>query len=482
MRLVSSCGQFPVGEEIRTRSFAEADFAMFAERLREETALLRYLFENRGLSQREHVAGFELEAWLVDGEGRAHPDNAVFLERLKHGLVVPELAKFNVEINGSPTSLQGKSFSRLHDELRATWTKCVNCARMIDVHLLQIGILPTISVDDLHTGNMSGMTRFAALNEQVLERRGGAPFQIDISGLTRLQRTHPNVLLEAAATSFQVHLQVQPEHAAALYNASLLASAACVGAATNSPMFLGKQLWMETRIPVFEQSVDVGADGFKHVTFGSGYVQQSLFEVFEENLAAYQPLIPQVDDAAPSRFAHLRLHNGTIWRWNRPLVGFDYDGTPHLRLEHRVIPAGPSLIDNIANAAFFYGLVLNFAEEIEALRDEIPFAAAKRNFYRAARHGIDAEVHWRGGEVAHLKDLILRELLPRARLGLLSQNIPESEVQEFLHIVARRVELAQTGAHFMRAWLAKHGAHYERLVLAYLDRQTEGAPVYQWRI
>ncbi|MCY4041761.1 MAG: glutamate--cysteine ligase [Gammaproteobacteria bacterium] len=471
-----------MGEEIRTRSFAEEDFAVFAERLREETELLRYLFENRGLSQREHVAGFELEAWLVDQEGRARPDNAVFLKRLKHGLVVPELAKFNVEINGSPTSLQGKAFSRLNDELLATWTKCVNCARMLGAHVLQIGILPTIQVEDLHTDNMSGMTRFAALNDQVLERRGGAPFQIDIRGEARLRRTHPNVLLEAAATSFQVHLQVKPESAAALYNASLLASAACVGAATNSPMFLGKQLWMETRIPVFEQSVDVGADDFKHVTFGSGYVRDSLFEVFAENLASYQPLIPQVDDAAPSRFAHLRLHNGTVWRWNRPLVGFDYDGTPHLRLEHRVIPAGPSLIDNIANAAFFYGLVLNFAEEIDALGEEIPFAEARRNFYRAARHGTDAQVRWRGGEVTRLKDLLLRELLPRARLGLLSENIPESEVHEFLHIVARRVEQDQTGAHWMRSWLGEHGDDHHGLVLAYLDRQTDGAPVHEWSV
>ena len=482
MQPVSLIWGFHLGEEIRTRTFSEADFTAFRQRLSEETELLRYLFENRGLSEREHVAGFELEAWLVNNEGRAHPGNANFLQRLKHGLVVPELAKFNVEINGSPTSLQGKTFSRLHDELRATWTKCVNCAHMLGIHLLQVGILPTIAVDDLHVGNMSGLTRFAALNDQMLQRRGGQPFQMDISGEERLRRTHPNVLLEAAATSFQVHLQVRPENAGALYNASLLASAACVGAATNSPMFLGRQLWMETRIPVFEQSVDVGSDAYKHVTFGSGYVRESLFEVFAENLAEYQPLIPQVDEVAPSRFAHLRLHNGTVWRWNRPLVGFDYDGVPHLRLEHRVIPAGPSLVDNIANAAFFYGLVLNLAGEMERLVDEIPFAEARRNFYRAARHGLDAQVRWRGGEVGQLKDLLLRELLPRARLGLLGENIPEPEVHEFLNIVAERVERRQTGAHWMRAWLAKHGKDERALVLAYLERQTEGAPVHQWRL
>ena len=471
-----------MGEEIRTRTFSEADFASFRQRLTEETSLLRYLFENRGLSQREHVAGFELEAWLVDDAGAARPENAVFLQRLKHGLVVPELAKFNVEINGSPTSLQGKAFSRLHDELRATWTKCVNCAHMLGEHILQVGILPTISIDDLHEGNMSGMTRFAALNEQVLARRGGQPFQVDIRGEERLRRNHPNVLLEAAATSFQVHLQVRPENAGALYNASLLASAACLGAATNSPTFLGRNLWMETRIPVFEQAVNVGSDAYKHVTFGSGYVRESLFEVFEENLTKYEPLIPQVDEVAPSRFAHLRLHNGTVWRWNRPLVGFDYDGVPHLRLEHRVIPAGPSLIDNIANAAFFYGLVLNLADEADTLCEEIPFELAKRNFYRAARHGLNAKVQWRAGESAELKDLLLRELLPRARLGLLRENIPESEVNEFLSIIARRVETEQTGAHWMRAWQDKHGKDFSKLVIAYLQRQTEGAPVHLWQL
>ena len=469
-----------MGEEIRTRTFAEEDFTVFAERLSEETTLLRHLHENRGLSQREHVAGFELEAWLLDMHGAPHPDNAAYLAHLKHGLVVPELAKFNIEINGSPTSLQGKAFSRLHDELHATWVKCVNCARMLGINILQIGILPTISVDDLSVDNMSGMTRFAALNDQVLGRRGGQPFQIDIGGEQRLRRTHPNVLLEAAATSFQVHLQVTPSNAAALYNAAQLASAACLGAATNAPMFLGRQLWMETRIPVFEQSVDVGSDAFKHVTFGSGYVRESLLEVFEENLSAYQTLIPQVDDTPPSRFSHLRLHNGTIWRWNRPLIGFDYDGVPHLRLEHRVIPAGPTLLDNIANAAFFYGLVLNFATDINALVEEIPFAYAKRNFYRSARHGLDAKVYWRNGEVCGLKDLLLRELLPRSRLGLLSQNIPETEVHEFLNIVANRVEAMQTGAHWIRAWLGNHGADYQGLVLAYLERQMDGAPVHEW--
>lgn len=471
-----------MGEEIRTRNFTRSDFEEFRERLREETSLLRYLFENRGLSEREHVAGFELEAWLLDPQGDAYPDNENFLKRVKHGLVVPELAKFNIELNGSPTSLQGRAFSRLHDELGATWTKCLNCARMLGVHLLQIGILPTIAAEDLQAENMSGLTRFAALNEQALLRRDNHPFRIDISGVERLRRTHPSVLMEAAATSFQVHLQVQPNTAADLYNAAVLASAACVGAATNSPLFLGRQLWMETRIPVFEQSVDVGSDAFKHVTFGSGYVRKSLLEVFEENLRHYDPLIPQVDDSPPGRFTHLRLHNGTVWRWNRPLVGFDYDGVPHLRLEHRVIPAGPSLIDNIANAAFFYGLVLNFAREIDALTDEIPFEKAKRSFYRAARHGIDAPVYWRRGESVELRELLLTELLPRARLGLLSQNIPENESHEFLNIIAKRVEERQTGSHWMLRWLQEHGDDHRALVLAYLDRQSEGGPVADWPV
>ncbi len=471
-----------MGEEIRTRNFTQADFRTFRERLVEETSLLRSLVENRGLSQQEFVAGFELEAWLLDAEGRAHPGNEAFLKRVNHGLVVPELARFNVEINGSPTSLQGKAFSRLHDELGATWRKCVSCAHTLGQRLLQIGILPTITAEDLHAGNMSGMTRFAALNEQALLRRNGQPFHIDISGDEHLRRTHPSVLMEAAATSFQVHLQVQPDTAVALYNAAVLASAACVGISTNSPVFLGKRLWMETRIPVFEQSVDVGEPPFKHVTFGSGYVRDSLLEVYDENLTRYQPLIPQVVDLPPGRFAHLRLHNGTIWRWNRPLVGFDHDGVPHLRLEHRAIPAGPSLIDNIANAAFFYGLVFSFAGDIDSLAEEISFDKARRNFLSAARHGLNARVHWRGGRTPVLRDLLLSELLPRARLGLLKQRIPESEVHEFLNIVLKRVERWQTGAHWMRAWLAKYGTDYQALVLAYMERQSEGSPVAEWSL
>ena len=471
-----------MGEEIRTKNFRREDFLAFHKLLEEETTLLRSLFANQGLSNREFVAGFELEAWLLDSAGNANPKNEMFLRSLKHGLVVPELAKFNIELNGSPTSLQGKAFSRLHDELGATWNKCLNCAHMLGISLLQIGILPTISAEDLSAENMSGLTRYAALNEQALERRAGQPFRIDISGPERLRRTHPNVLLESAATSFQVHLQVQPATAAAMYNAAILASAPCVGVSTNSPLFLGKHLWMETRIPVFEQAVDVGSKDFKHVTFGSGYVENSLYEVFEENLKQYQVLIPQIYEAPRSRFAHLRLHNGTIWRWNRPLVGFDYDGVPHLRIEHRVIPAGPSLMDSIANAAFFYGLVLNFAEEVDELTQTIPFHKARLNFYRSARHGLDASVHWRHGEIVDLRELVLTELLPRARLGLLSQKIPEAEVHEFLGIIEARVEGRQTGAHWIRAWLEEHGEDHQALTLAYLERQSHGIPVHQWSV
>lgn len=471
-----------MGEEIRTKNFVREDFVAFHKCLEEETSLLGSLFSNQGLSNREFVAGFELEAWLLDSSGNVHPENEMFLRSLKHGLVVPELAKFNIEINGSPTSLQGKAFSRLHDELGATWNKCLNCAHMLGINLLQIGILPTISAEDLSADNMSGLTRYAALNEQALERRGGEPFRIDISGPDRLRRTHQSVLLESAATSFQVHLQVQPATAAAMYNASILASAPCVGVATNSPLFLGKHLWMETRIPVFEQAVDIGSREYKHVTFGSGYAKRSLYEVFEENLAKYQILIPQLYEAPRSRFAHLRLHNGTIWRWNRPLVGFDYDGVPHIRIEHRVIPAGPSLLDSIANAAFFYGLVLNFSEESETLEECIPFQKAKLNFYRAARHGLEARVHWRHGEVVALRELVLTELLPRARLGLLGQRIPEAEVHDFLSIIESRVEARQTGAHWIRAWLEDHGEDHQAVTLAYLERQTEGAPVHEWTL
>jgi hypothetical protein len=335
-----------MGKEIDSSGFTVDDFARFHQRLAIETrhahaAYARGDFANAGL-----VAGFELEAWLVDEKLSPVPRNVSFLERLASPLVVPELSRFNVELNGTPQPLRGGALSRLECELTATWQQCLRVAREEESALIAIGTLPTVHESDLSLASMSPSRRYAMLNEQILVLRGGRPLALDISGIDSLCTTHADVMLEAATTSFQVHLQTPAGEAARTYNASLLLAAPLVALAANSPFLFERALWHETRIPLFEQAVDCcDPEHPEHlrVTFGSGYLGADPTACFAENLSSYTVLLPFEVPSPVQSYAHLRLHNGTIWRWIRMLIGFDDNDQPHLRVEQRVMPAGPSL-------------------------------------------------------------------------------------------------------------------------------------------
>ena len=326
-----------MGDEIERRYFGADDFSEFRRRLDAETALLRQQFQAGEFSDRGDVAGFELEAWLVDERGDPVPENDCYLAALDNPLVVPELAAYNVELNGSPTALIGRVFSRLHDELTATWQACRNAARARSCQVVAIGILPTVDESKLTSDYMSRMVRYQSLNDRIMALRDGKPLVVHIEGETELDTTHHDVMLEAAATSFQIHLQCKPERSVRDFNASIIASAPMVAACANSPFLFGHALWDETRIPLFEQAVDVTDRYLSRVSFGSGYVRESLLEIFEENQREHLILIPALRDDPPSKFSHVRFHNGTVWRWNRPLIGIDNEpGLPHIRIEHRV--------------------------------------------------------------------------------------------------------------------------------------------------
>lgn len=471
-----------MGEEIKTRDFTQQDFAEFSKRLRRETRLLESLFREHGFSRRGPVAGFELEAWLVDHDGHPLPINGAYLDRLGSSLAVPELAAFNIELNGSPTALTGRAFSRLHDELAATWAKCRACAEDFDCEVVAIGILPTVTADDLTSEHMSDMVRYQALNDQLLALRRGRPFEIRIDGREKFRLSHPDVMMEAGATSFQIHLQMRPEHALHTYNASCVLAAPMVAVSANSPVFCGHALWDETRIPLFEQAIAVGREGYPRVSLGHEYAKGSLFSCFEENLEHYPVLIPAVRDEADARFSHVRFHNGTIWRWNRPLIGFDFDGPIHLRIEHRVCAAGPSIRDCIANAAFYYGLVYGLISAGEHIEASIDFATAKDNFYRAARDGLGAKLHWKDGSEIEMRDLVLSELLPLAQRGLESLEIPETDIADYLGVIQARVSSRQNGAEWQRRWIDRHGRDMSELTRAYIERQKTDKPVHEWSV
>lgn len=478
-----------MGQEIPARHFRKEDFERFARRLQEEGALLQQLVAQGALSSRHGSGGFELEAWLVDRDGAPAPVNEALLSILGDGaLFSPELSQFNLEINSTPLQLEGDALSRMHQELQGNWDHCRRVAQRLDADLVMVGILPTLRDEMLTLEKMSNTARYRALNDQVLRLRQGRPLQLDIRGQDHLRSEHRDVMLEAATTSFQIHLQVDQSRAVRYYNAMQILSAPMVALSANSPLLFGKRLWQETRIPLFEQAVAVG--GFagaaggpvRRVSFGSGYARRSLMEVFVENRDHFPLLLPVDLGEETAQFNHLRLHNGTIWRWNRPLIGFDPDGTPHLRLEHRVLPAGPTVLDTIANSALFFGLIHSLAEQEEAPEMQLEFAAARDNFYQAARLGLAAPVNWLDGHHGEMREL-LPTLLPRAREGLRRQGCCEADIERYLGVIAARLARGQTGASWQLQWLERHGGEIGEmagLVAAYRERQDSGEPVDRW--
>ncbi|MBX3616535.1 glutamate--cysteine ligase [Nitrosomonas sp.] len=474
-----------MGQEINRTQFDDQIFKEYQRRLSRETELLEKQLSQGVFSTIGEIGGYELESWLVDHNYFPSPINQAFLTRLNNPLVVHELSRFNVELNGAPMPLKGGALSAIASELNQNWQECQEVAHQMDSVLMMIGILPTVRQSDLCLANMSELKRYRALNEQVFKRRGGRPLHIRIDGREHLAIVHPDVMLEAAATSFQVHLQSAQHDAVRYFNASIIAAGPLVAASGNSPLLFDTDLWDETRIPLFEQSVEIGDQlhpAGHRVSFGCGYARNSLFECFAENLALHDVLLPILMDSPPKQFAHLRLHNGTIWRWVRPLIGFDPDGTPHLRIEQRVLPAGPTIADMIANAALFFGLARYLATLREAPEAVFSFDQARDNFYTAARSGLQAKLAWLDGSAVEAHILLLEEILPMARQGLETLGIDKTDIDHNLGILESRIKCGQTGAVWQRCYREKYQADSLHLVAAYLERQRSGAPVHEWAL
>lgn len=474
-----------MGQEIKTAAYREVDYQRFQQRLVVETELLGKFMQNRRCSEALPVAGFEIEAWLLDDNMRPAPLNESYLKSFNNPMACPELAKFNVELNTQPVRLTANVLANMHQNLSETWLLAEQHARHMGLNLLMIGTLPTLQQHELNVGNMSNMNRYRVLNKQVLETRG-KPIVLDICGHEHLKVQHHDVMLEAATTSFQLHIQCPLSVAHHFYNASIIASAAMVALCANAPYLFGKDLWAETRIPMFEQAIALGgyqgaAEGPLHrVSFGSDFARQSIMECFIENQQHFPVLLPETFDDDPALFSHLRLHNGTIWRWNRPLVGFDDDGTPHIRIEHRVPAAGPTVLDAIANAAFFYGLVKNLSDERALGRANISFAQTKDNFYQAARHGLDSHIIWFDQQKDRLSALIESQLLLRAEQGLHSLGIDNTDSKLYLDIIRQRIANQQTGSVWQRRFIRDNPSDFVGLTQLYLRQQRRGEAVAGW--
>ncbi len=478
-----------MGDEISRWDFSSEDYKEFKQRLRNESRILKGWFENNDFESTDGKCGFELEAWLMDKQYQPAPVNESFLECLADPLVVPELSQFNFEINSTPCSIEGNFLSHMESELTRCWTRCAAQAEKMNSNILAIGILPTIQDNMLTLDHMSSLNRYLALNRQVLHLRHGEPLALKIEGKDSIHARHYDVMLEAVATSLQIHCQVKVEDAVRQYNLSQILSAPMVAVAANSPYLFGKDLWDETRIPLFEQSVSVASfpdchgQNINRVTFGTGYARQSLFEPFLENLDGFPILLPMVLEEDPSWLSHLRLQNGTIWRWTRPLIGLSKSGTPHLRLEHRTPAAGPSVTDTIANIAFFIGLMRHYAIRETPLELEIPFEHTKENFYEAAKHGLKADIKWIGGKPVMLHTLLEQSLLPDAIKGLQKAGVHQVDIDYYLgEVIGNRIKTRQNGTAWQRGFIAKHGPDFQQMTSTYFENQRRNLPVHQWTL
>jgi hypothetical protein len=468
-----------MGQEIAEDAFDEQHFARFRSHLEAEMELLRSWFAGNKFCVDKLQCGLELEAWLIDREGQPVPDNELFLATLDRQSVVPELAKFNFELNVTPQYISGVGLGDLQAELQATWGRCQQVAERLEHRTVSIGILPTLTDEQLCLQNMSRMRRYAALNEQMSRLRGGRPVTLEIEGHDTLRSVHHDLMLESAATSLQIHLKVPQHHAVRYYNASQIASAFTVAMAANAPLLFGKRLWDDTRIPVFEQSVDT-AGQIPRVSFGNAYLQLSVLELFEENFNSHRVLLPAELEQGPSTMPYVRMHNGTIWRWNRPLIGFESDGTPHLRIEHRPMSASPSMADLVADMVLYLGLAHRLATLQTSPESMLPFDLARTNFYSAARYGLNATVSWIDGRQHRLGTLLLEELLPWIEAGLADLELSSQDIDSHVATLRGRLESGQTGAVWQRRKYELLCGDTRRLLLEYLSGQVSGEPIHQW--
>jgi hypothetical protein len=417
--------------------------------------LARMLQESQFEFDRPHI-GLELELNLVDTAGNPLMRNADVLDALADPAWATELGQFNLEFNVPPRELGG--VDELEQEIRDNLTHAVRLARQVGGELILIGILPTLGEPHVTEDAMSANQRYKLLNEQIFSARG-EDLRIVIDGTERLAIYADSVMPEAACTSAQLHLQVSPDDFAPYWNAAQAIAGAQVALGANSPFLFGRQLWHETRIPLFEQATDTRPDELKtqgvrpRVWFGERWIT-SVFDLFEENTRYYSALLPICDDEDPvatmdrgdiPELGELTLHNGTIYRWNRPIYAVML-GRPHLRVENRVLPAGPTVVDILANGALYYGLVRVLSEADRPIWTRLPFAAARHNLHSAARYGCTAPLYWPGlGEVP-ASDLVLRHLLPLAYEGLDRWGVAPARRDRLLGIIEQRCLIRRTGA------------------------------------
>jgi gamma-glutamyl:cysteine ligase YbdK (ATP-grasp superfamily) len=491
-----------MGTDVSQHAFTREERARYRQKVRRCLDVFALMLDDFGFDADRPTTGLEIELSLVDEDADPAMRNAEILDNLADPTFQTELGQFNLELNAPPRLIGGAGFAEYERELLASLGRADERAHKSDAMIVLIGILPTLTPGHAVLQNISSNERYKVLNTQIVNARG-EDIPLDIRGVEHLQLRNDSILAEAAGTSVQFHLQVPPDAFARYWNAAQAIAGIQLAVGANSPYLFGKQLWAETRIALFEQSTDTRPDELKaqgvrpRVWFGERWIT-SIFDLFEENVRYFPPLLPICEDEDPvevlrsggvPRLAELRLHNGTIYRWNRPVYDI-MNGRPHLRVENRVMPAGPTVLDMLANAAFYFGLARALAEADRPVWSQLPFSAAEENFHAAARRGIDATVHWpRIGEM-RVTDLVLRRLLPLAHAGLDRFGVEPKLRDRLLGIVEERCITRRNGAVWqteaVRAAERQRGLGRDRalhhMLQQYAELQRSNEPVHTWPI
>jgi gamma-glutamyl:cysteine ligase YbdK (ATP-grasp superfamily) len=496
-----------MGEKVVATRFDLSDRQRYRRKLRECLMGLERLLEEKRFERPRNLLGLELELNLTDSDGLPRMMNDAVLDRIASRDFQTELAQFNIEVNIPPHELSGRVLDRLAEELRTGLGYADRKAREVGAHIVMVGILPTLGVHDLVSGNLSSDDRYTMLNERVLAARG-EEIRLDISGVEQLHCSSASIVPEAACTSMQMHLQVTPARFSEVWNAAQVVAGPQIAMGANSPFAFGLELWRETRPVLFQQATDTRPEelqlqGVRPLTwFGERWVN-SAYDLFEENVRYFPALLPicavedplrVLDSGGVPELNELTLQNGTIYRWNRPVYAVA-DGIPHLRVENRIMPAGPTVADVVANAAFYYGLVRAVAEAPRPLWTRMPFDVAAANFEAGCRDGINAVLRWprsgRGSGLVEIPaiDLVRDELLPLAASGLDSWGIEPVDRDHYLGVIEGRCRRRMNGAqwqsetfhHYLERGLGRQPA-LVAMTLRYVELMHSGIPVHQWPV
>jgi len=489
-----------MGEQ-NVRSKTEvAELRRFLKHLLRDVRAMERMLEAGLIESGVRRIGAEQELFLVDDTWRPAPLAMEVLQELGDPHFTPELALFNLELNLDPLPFGGRCLSTMESQLHELLGRAREAAARRGTRLVLTGILPTLTKSDLSMDNMTPNPRYFALNDAMTRLRGG-DYEFQIHGIDELSFHHDSIMVEACNTSFQVHFQVDPDQFAPMYNAAQAAAGPTLAAVANSPLLFGKRLWQETRVALFQQSIDTRRSAphlreqAPRVSFGRQWVRSSVLEIFREDIARFRAILSReldenplqvLDQGGVPRLNALRLHNSTVYRWNRVCYGLSEDGKAHLRIENRALPSGPTVCDEVANAALWYGLVSGLLGEYGEISRRMSFEDVHTNFFAAAQHGINSQQIWIGGKVFPARELLLNELIPLARRGLEASGIDAGDTERYLGIVQERVEASRPGAQWILSSYAGMGAKgplAERLcalTAATVDRQNRGIPVHRW--